>query len=299
MSKKANPAVIGSFVIGAIILFTTGILLFGSSRFLSEHNQYVLFFEESLKGLNIGAPVKFSDIKLRFNAEDMSVATPIFIETSPVHFQTTGGKDLETKDEKKRMQLLIDRGMRAQLQLESMVTGQLFIEVDFHPSTPCIIVGTEKNLVEIPTMPSGLVTLTKKIQELPLEELVNTTLSAVKGIDRLANEFNISELNKSITMLKQTIDDFGELIKNIDSQVKPIAAGFKDTAKAANATLEQITTTLEEVEHFAGRDSPLFYEITKTLQDISAASRSIRAMTDYLERHPESLIRGKKGTGER
>ena len=305
MSKKANPTIIGVFVIGALILVVVGALTFGSGKLFSEKRPYVLFFDEPIDGLSIGAPVKFrgvtigsvTDIKLRFG-NDLSMDIPIFIETEPDRIQTKDPakeiKILAKKHQKENMDKLIKQGLRAQLKTDSLVTGKLFIAVDMHPDKPIRLLGALQDYQEIPTILSGMQQLTKTIEDLPLEELVEKTMSAVEGIDKLVNS---PDLTASISAMRVALEGFGEMAKNIDGQIDPIAKSFRSTAKSAEVTLKQVTLALEDIRNLAGENSPIYYEINKAFDDLSETSRTISNLADYIQRHPETLIRGKKQKG--
>lgn len=306
MSKKANPTIIGVFVIGALILVVAGALTFGSGKLFSEKRPYVLFFDEPINGLSVGAPVKFrgvtigsvTDIKLRFDNKDMSMDIPIFIETEPDRIQTKDpakeNKILAKKRHKENMEKLIKQGLRAQLQTDSLVTGKLFIAVDMHPDKPIRLLGAIQDYQEIPTILSTMQQLTKTIEDLPLEELVDKTMSAVEGIDKLVNS---PDLTASISAMRVALEGFGKMAKNIDGQVDPIAESFRSTAKSAEETLEQVTLALEGIRDMTGKNSPIYYELNEAFDDLSETARSISILADYIQRHPETLIRGKKKTG--
>ena len=306
MSKKANPTIIGVFVIGALILVVAGALTFGSGKLFSEKRPYVLFFDEPINGLSVGAPVKFrgviigsvTDIKLRFDNNDMSMDIPIFIETEPDRIQTKDpakeNKILAKQRHKEYMERLIKQGLRAQLKTDSLVTGKLFIAVDMHPDKPIRLLGAMQNYQEIPTILSGMQQLTKTIEDLPLEELVEKTMSAVEGIDKLVNS---PDLTASISAMRVALEGFGKMAKNIDGQVDPIAESFRSTAKSAEETLEQVTLALEGIRDMTGKNSPIYYELNEAFDDLSETARSISILADYIQRHPETLIRGKKKTG--
>jgi paraquat-inducible protein B len=306
MSKKANPTIIGVFVIGALILVVVGALMFGSGKLFSEKRPYVLFFDEPINGLSVGAPVRFrgvtigsvTDIKLRFDNNDMSMDIPIFIETEPDRIHTKDpakeNKILAKQRHKENMEKLIKQGLRAQLQTDSLVTGKLFIEVDMHPDKPLRLLGAIQGYQEIPTILSGMEQLTKTLKELPLEELVEKTMSAVEGIDKLVNS---PDLTASISAMRLALEGFGKMAKNVDGQVDPIAESFRNTAKSASETLEQVTLALEEIRNLTGKNSPIYYEVNQAFEDLSETARSISILADYIQRHPESLIRGKKQTG--
>ncbi len=304
MRRQANPTLIGAFLLGSIILAVVGVLIFGSGDFFAEKRNFVLFFDGSVKGLTVGAPVMFrgvkigsvTDIKVWFNRENLKICIPVYITIEPSRFTFIGTDSalrsrLKESDKTELMNSLVTQGLRAQLQIQSLVTGQLFIQCDFFPEKPVVLRGFDPEHYEVPTIPSQIDELTKTIEKLPLEELVNKLMHAVEGIDKLVHS---PELSGSISALQQALNDFGALVKNIDGEVDPVAASFSKTAEAAQAALDQINKTFEAIEGTTGKDSPLYHEINNVIEDLSAAVRSIRVMADYLERHPEALIRGKK-----
>jgi paraquat-inducible protein B len=329
MSKQANKTVIGAFVVGAIVLAVIGVLVFGSGKFLAELDNYVLHFEGSVKGLNIGAPVVFrgvkigsvTDILLRYNPDDFAIYIPVFIEVERGRFQPVAGKK---KIKGRSIKDLIDHGLRAKLQLQSMVTGQLMVDLDFYPDEPAKLIGEEGiEYPEIPTIASGLQKLTKTIEQLPLDVLFDKLMKTVEGIERVVNA---PEIMESLHSLNQALKDVQHLVKNIDSRVEPLVTSIEDTSEAArsalvqaektlameegvagelasnlketlantSATMEQAEKTLTEVRYVVSEDSQTIYELNRTLEELSGAARSIRILTDYLEQHPEALIKGKR-----
>jgi len=302
MSKQANKTLIGAFVVGAVVLVVIGILTFGSGQFMREMKKFVLYFDGSIKGLNVGAPViirgvkvgEVTDIKVRFEGEDFAVRTPVFIEIDPDRFsefsEQKAGQYLKRLRLNKMVDLLIKRGLRAQLQSQSLVTGQLLVSLDFHPDKPINLVGSETGYQEMPTIPSTMEALTKTVEKLPLEELVNRVMEIVKGIDRVINS---PELQGSISSLNQALKSVQKLIQNVDGQIEPLSSSAKETIKAATAALEEARGTLSNVKKNTAETSTLRYEVDNTLRELSTAARSLHDLADYLQRHPESLLRGK------
>jgi len=264
MSKQANKTLIGAFVVGAVALAVAGVLIFGSGKFLSKLDPYVMCFEGSVKGLNIGSAVMFrgvkigsvTDIVLRADPDDLTVEIPVFIEVDPERFERFGEK--RRRHTQEQIKILIERGLRAQLQMQSMVTGQLMVELDFHPETPARLVGAATKYPEIPTIQTGLQQLTQTIERLPLEEMVNNLTSAIAGIERAVNS-----------------PEVGKGMKNI------------------NETLVDIQNLMEELDRSLAENAELPYRFTKAMEEVSAAARSVRVLADYLEQHPDALLRGK------
>ena len=339
MAKQASKTLIGGFVVGAVALIVAGVLVFGSSKFFQESSKYVLFFPGSLKGLSVGAPVLFqgvqigsvTDISLESDLESMTLQIPVTIEIHPRKFKVVRGK--RRTDPYENLPLLIERGLRAQLQLQSFVTGQLMIGLDFYPDTPVKLVGIDTEYPEVPTIPAPLEQLSETLRKLNLEKLVDRLTSAVEGLDKFLNS---PELTGSVSSLKLTLDDARKLIGNIDNQIEPLAASLdktvKDygkvaqevdktlavyralaenvdhqvnplisslhaTLKAARLALEKSEKTLARAEYTLSEDSTTIYELNNSLKEISAMARSIRQLADYLERHPESLLSGKGTEG--
>jgi paraquat-inducible protein B len=348
MSRQTNKTLIGGFVVGAIALMVAGVLIFGSGKFLAERPRFVMYFEGSVNGLNIGAPVVFrgvkigsvTDIVMLFDPADMSVKIPVFIETDPRTITRVG--EVARQEPEKVVSALIERGMRAQLQMQNLVTGQLMIALDINPDKPARLVGVDTEYMEIPTIPSSMEELSKTIEKLPLDELAQKLTSAIAGIERAVNAPEVGESLRTVNQtlkdiqtlvrdidsrieplastMEETVKDYGKLARDVDAQVEPLMSGITETvkdtrklvqnldsriaplqssiqstAKAAAAAIAQANKTIGTLEGVAGEDSTLVYQITKTLEELSSAARSIRVWADYLERHPEALIRGKGG----
>ncbi len=317
MSKQANKTLIGAFVIGALALAVIGILIFGSGKFFTELPKFVLFFEGSVNGLNVGAPVTFkgvkigtvTDINLYFNPEDMSLKIPVYIEIDPESLRQEKQERWVKAAKYTYIKKLVERGLRGKLQLQSLVTGLLMIELDFYPDKPARLVGYDKDYPEIPTISSGLDQMLKKVEKLPLEELVNKLTSAIEGIDRAVNSPKLAEAMESINL---ALKDVSQIADKLNERIGPLTADMNDTvrdiqklvqnldvrltalAKDLNETVRESTATLKNLKQATAPSSPVNYQLATTLKELSAAARSLRQLTDTLEQKPESLLRGKK-----
>ncbi len=329
MSKKANKTLIGAFVLGAIALVVAGVIVFGSGKFFKKELKFVMFFQGSVKGLQIGSPVVFrgvkigevTDIKLEFDTKDLSILIPVYVEVDPGRM-TPVGTDQKLPGNYKYIDALIGKGLRAQLQLQSFVTGQLQIGVDFYPDKPILLVGLEKKYHEIPTIPTSMEELQKTIEKIPFKEIAQKLDSTITGLDKFVNS---PELHQSTASLNETLKSADALLKNIDSSVKPlvsdlkstseaargtfaqaektlamkegvpaeIAADVRDTLKSARVALEATQKAVDGVQQIAAQNANLGYDMNRSLEQMTALSRSLRSLTDYLDRHPEAFIRGK------
>jgi paraquat-inducible protein B len=275
MAKKVSKALIGGFVVGAVALIVAGVAIFGAGKFFKETRHWVVFFQGSLKGLNHGSPVVFKgvkigsviDIAIQVNTEDLTVQIPVIIETDPSHFEIIhGDREIETE---KNLPTLIERGLRAQLQMQSFVTGQLMVSLDFHPGTPVRLVGTVKEYPEIPTIPTPLEQLSETLQDLPLEELVNGLMSAVEGIDKFVNS---PDLAGSISSLNLALEDVRKLIGNIDSQIGPLATGIDSTVQDYGKLARNVD----------GHVKPVLSNVNRTVKDFGKLARDLDKQTDPL-----------------
>ena len=346
MGKQASRTVIGAFVVGAIALAVAGVLVFGSGKLLSKQARFVMFFDGSLKGLQVGAPVvmqgvkigEVTDIYVMADPATLEFFTPVFVKIDPGKIRVAGQETTTwkmRKEEYSDYQALVKKGMKAQLVLQSFVTGQLWIGLDLYPDKPVRLVGMIKDVPEIPTIPPTLEELEKTIGELPVKQIVWKLDNVITGIGRLVNS---PELQRTVVNLEKATGDIDRLVKRVDSQVEPLSADVRRTLEEANKTLASAQGALAQVEKtlafkegvpgqvaenllatlttarsaldesrkafvvvqdLASQSAYLGYEAGSTLEEMKSLSRSMRSLTDYLERHPESLIRGKSpGKGE-
>ncbi|MFQ5960101.1 MAG: MlaD family protein [Candidatus Methylomirabilales bacterium] len=291
MGKKANPAVIGGFIVGAVILITAGLVVFGGGQFWSPRVRWVSYFPGSVKGLGIGASVNFrgvdigrvTHVKVTMDPGADTVLTPVYWEMDLSKVTIVGAsaaeraKILSEEEERPIARALIKRGLRAQLQLQSFVTGQQFIQLDFHPDTPITLVGGDTTVPEFPAVPSGTEKLLKTIENLPVGELVDDARRVLKSLDQLVGTLDSETLPATHAAMSQA----KEALARLDSETLP----------ATRATLDQATETLATYRE----GSRVNYELENTLKEVATAARALRVLADYLERHPEALLSGKKG----
>ena len=192
MSKQASKTLIGAFVLGALVLVVAGVVVFGSGTFFRKVYKNVMFFEGSVKGLQIGAPVVFrgvqighvTDIVLKVNAKNLTAFVPVYTEIYPQKIMPIGEN---LSYDSRYLQTLIEKGLRAQLQLQSFVTGQLMVNLDFYPNTPIRLVGHERNIMRSRKSLPSLELLTKRFEDLPLKEIADRLNETLAGVNRLVN----------------------------------------------------------------------------------------------------------------
>ena len=325
MSAKTGKAIIGAFVIGALCLAVAGVVLFGSGKFFSPQKKYVMYFDGSVKGLSVGAPVLFrgvkigsiTDILIQGDMQEMVFRVPVIAECDLSRFQFAG----ERARSPEFHQSLIDRGLRAQMQTQSLVTGQLMINLDFYQDRPARFVSGTTDLSQIPTIPSTTAELAQKLEELPLQQMIERTNRLVGGLERLVNDDDMQEMPRNLNLAAVAARD---LMAKLDREAGLLSAEARKTIRAASATLEQadrvlafeegptgeladnlnqtlaqarnslktLDRTLEAVRETAA-DEQSKYQLRYALSELGAAARSLSALAEYLGRHPEALLRGK------
>lgn len=314
MAKQANRMMIGGFVVLAVIIMAASLVVFGSGKFFQKTNKYILYFNEPVNGLSVGSPVLFqgvqigsvTDITLEADLVTMKAQIPVLVELYPDKWKVRAGE----RNYRKVAAKLIEMGLRAQLITQSFITGQLAIQLDFHSKSklcyaPAQMDKVYKDYVVIPTCPSTAQKLADALAKLDLAALEKHLESAMDGIAKLAND---PDLTASISALKDTLQDARKLVTKVDRQVDPLSKDAKKTvrdigelARNLDGRVAGMSTgldkTLSAARSSISQDSPLMVDLQNTLQELSRMSRSIRQLADYLDQHPESLIRGKGNPG--
>ena len=234
MIRKVNKTAIGAFVVGALVLLMIAIVVFGSGELFKRTNKFVLYFDGSVKGLSIGAPVTFrgvsigtvKDISLIYDSKAGTVLLPVIIEIQQGRIK--GASSFRDLGGDKK---LIALGVRAKLEIQSFLTGQLMISFDFYPDKPAKLRGILKGFPELPTLPTSP-DIFETMDELPIKEIAKNLEATSQGLNKLVNS--------------------SETPRNL-------------------------------------------YDLQNTLQETKKAMHSFSLLTEYLEQHPEALLKGKVG----
>ena len=337
MSKPADPKLIGAFVLGAIALIVAAVVVLGGGKFFEKTTPVVMYFQGSVAGLATGSSVNFRGVKvgqvtsvfIRFDPEaKVPVEIPVFAEFSSQNVQMAadGEKRHMHGTTDARLKELIDQGLRAQLALPSLVTGQTTIALDFFPGTPVEYEATYPGRVQIPTIPSTLQEvqatlqqLYNKLTQLPLDDLIDDARNVMSGANKLVNDPGIPQ---AIESARQTLADLQGTAKALDSRIGPLIAGVQTTTDAAtrtmqeaqralgqlNASSERLVTATDRTMQAADRllsnantwvapGSQVNYEVLNALRETAAAARSLRDLTEQLQRTPNSLLIGRQPAG--
>ena len=335
MARKANQALVGAFVLGALLLAVAGVVVLGGGHFLRRAETVVAYFDGSLKGLDIGSPVTFNGVKIGsvvdigvvIDPRDGSIRTPVVFSIDLRHLHLAGGGRIKAPGDLPKSELLIEHGLRARLAVQSFVTGQLAVELNFYPKTPVRLTGLTKDYVEVPTIPSQFDQLTRTLENLPIEALVAEATETLRSIRALASA---PEVKSSLVKVDRVLGDVDKLVRHVDSKIDPLSARVDQAAVETRITMAQTqaalaqltpaaTATLADYQALAqdtrkqidvlatslrqaladthsvlGDDSPLRYDLANTLQEMTKTAKSLRTLAEYLERHPEALLMGKQ-----
>jgi len=252
---RANPTVIGAFVVGAIVLGVAGVLLFSGGEYFKEKNYFTLFFEDSVDGLTPGSPVKLEgvkigevvDVHLEWDPQNMDFRIPVTVEVVSGQSQKFGGGELVLQgDIHERVDKLIKRGLRASLATESFITGQLAIELSFQPETPARLVGgTELKYQEVPTVRSGIAKVMQEFQEIPFKQIFLDVQKTIRDIDARVTSDDVTQLIRSVP---ETLDPYRKLGETLGEKAGPLIDNIESTSNAARETLQHATTTVDSVK---------------------------------------------------
>ena len=322
MSNKSQSTAIGGFVLGAIVLLVGAIMFFAKARFNEPVNQFVMFFDGSLAGLDEGSPVVFKGVKVGAvrkievvsDRKNLDIYTPVYVDIYPDSFKGLNGHQSE-EDMTDITDRIVEKGLKGTLETQSLVTGRMRIALEFRPDIPIKKLGIIKGVPEFPTAPSALSLFADEVSKLPLAEVAKNVNELLEN----ANTFiSNTDLDTSLKNFNQTVDRYREVAETFNTEIKPVADEFKQTmdeyevlAKNLNSKVPQLVGSMEKsfdglekvlvdtqklvasIEHSYGSESELQYQLNQTLEELSKAAHSIRVLTDYIERHPEALIYGK------
>ena len=248
----------------------------------SIKRRYLLHFKNSVQGLTPGSPVVFRgikighvvDVRLELDPTTFEVHVPVVIEVEPerLHIADIGDVGNATAAQAQgRVERLVANGMRAQLGSGNLLTGALQVEIDMHPDAPPANIVLGGAYPELPTIPA------------PLEEITASLAGLVAKIDRMPLERIATDLQGSLAELRTTLVETSRLTAGFNENLMP----------SLDSTLSHLDNTVSNLDSLLAKDAPLPNELRRTLEDVGEAARSMRVLADYLEQHPEALIRGK------
>jgi paraquat-inducible protein B len=245
-------------------------------------DRWLLHFEDSVAGLSVGAPVKFKgiqigqviDINLEFDYDAMAFRIPVVVEIERERVAISGKR---TVTRKRGIEMLVEKGLRAQLKQGNLLTGQLYINVDMYPNQPLRKIIYGGKYPEVPTIPA------------PIEEITRGITKIMDKLEKFPLEQIGKDLRETLAHLNKSTEQLSKIMQNLDETIVP----------AATDTLERSQTTLIKLDRLLGAESPTGHELKRALAELADAARNISILADYLGRHPESIVFGKDKHNEK
>ena len=322
MSQKPNPTSIGLFIIVGLALGVTALLLFSSSRLFSRTRLCIVYFNESLNGLNEGAPVKYRGViigsvkrvMVHFNQATNDYAMPVIVEIEEKLIRERLGDEMEVFTVS-ALESRVNRGLRASLQAESLVTGVLYVEVRPNPHAPPAVFHQLKPIYpEVPTEPTQIQELFSNLASLDIKAIetnINTLLvkldtvlgrvdvtsinagitNVLASVDRLVSS---PEITNSLVATRATLEQYRLLGEKLNARVDPMAQSITNSLAEVNTTLAQLRGLAENLRNMLRPESPIRNDLDQLLQQLAGTAESISSLVEFLKQHPNALITGRE-----
>lgn len=319
MSERKSSILVGAFVVGALIIAAAGALFFAGGGLGSERSKVVMVFDGSLRGLTVGAPValrgvtigQVTDIDLILDADQGAVTMIVEAEIDPASMQLVGSVTESIAEE------LVSRGLAAQLNTQSLLTGLLYVQLDFQPDKQSTLSGIESQYPQIPTIPTEFEQLRRSLESIDYAAIADNVDRIATGLDELLNSSDMQALPGSMRSSLAAVEAASNSLTSTLSDNSPALTAFlqqgTNTISTLNAQLPAITDSIERslgrldealvsannslqgLEQAAAPNSAPRRQLSQAMQEVTLAARALRSLARSLEEHPESLLRGRQG----
>lgn len=318
MSEKPHSVAIGAFILGGLIILTAVLLYIGGSGIGKNREKAVMVFDGSVKGLSIGAPValrgvqigQVTNIDVIFDADSMDLIMVVESEINGDNVQRTRDRSSDLVEE------LIARGLRAQLNSQSLLTGLLYSQLDFHPGSELVLVPLETPYIQIPTIPTELERLTRQFNDIDFAGLAEDAEAILAGLRefstgeefrqlpaRLASALGALEgltaqLSVQLASTGPKLDNGLEraelALERMDSSLQQLVADLQQSLAGFDRAVASADLALRSAGDMVAEGSPTQYQLNEALRELALAGRALRSLVRTLEEQPESLIRGRR-----
>jgi paraquat-inducible protein B len=330
MKTKVSPAIVGAFVIGAFALGIIALLTFGGVSFFAKPQRFVVYFEESIQGLDLGSPVKLSgvrvgrvvDLNIRYDEKTNRSAVAVVCELTKNKLADEKGIEIDVT-RRAELQKLVDRGLRAQLGFLGLATGLLFVELDFMDPAqyPAETRPAEAKFVLVPAVRSALAEFQLRATDLmakvskidfegistELKKLMAETRTRLDGVDlkgaveqwkktgaQIETLAASPDFKRTFDNLNGAVTDLRATLKKLDSEVSPVGKQLTDAITEAKKGVQSFNEAAVAARAFIATHAGLGEELTDTLNHLNDAADSVKQLADFLERNPNALITGRK-----
>jgi paraquat-inducible protein B len=327
MSIRANPTAIGLFVIGAVVLAVIGVATLASASWFGKQSTFISYFGESVNGLHVGAPVKFqgvpvgqvTNLLIQIESRDKSFQVPVEYQIDLTRLTSQAGAFLQL-DETAVLRQQIADGLRAQLQMESMVTGQLYIELTYRTdAAPPELESRPTAFPEIPTSPSMLAAfgtqagsvvgevmgilfrVNEMLEAVNMLELNRSVVASAGAVERLADSPEVRAAIAGVpgmtVQFSRTMAEMERLTERLGGTIDPLQLQMAGTNSEMVMTLQAMRQVFEESRGMLTSDSGLGYQMEGAMASLEGAAEALRALAMSLERNPDMLLRGRRPEG--
>ncbi len=319
MSKRFSPTAIGIFVVGSFAILVAAIVVVGSGKMFQRPVQFVCFFPGAVNGLKVGAAVKFRGVQigsvariqlilpsdegqLRTGAHELRLPVILNIDSSQLRALGGTGKALSTTG----FDDFVKQGLRAQLNVESLLTGLLYVDLDLYPNTPIVLSlepGTSPYR-EIPTIPTDFEQVQQeaqkaldRISKIDLEGMIKAISGAGDSINSLANSQDLKRAlistNDTMVSLRKTLGSMQTTLDKVNTKFDLLSVDLEHTSKQATETLKETRDMLVEVQATLDPNAPVWVNLNLALGEFADTAQSVTQLTDYLQQNPSALVRGR------
>lgn len=333
MSKKASSMMIGMFTLLGLLIAASALVLLGAGKYFEQTHKILLYFDKSVNGLQVGSDVRFggvrigrvSSISVLIDTKENRKILPVVVELTNKELKSVAGSGQNMLDFSTRegVRHAVDRGLRAGMKQQSLVTGQLYVEFDIAPDVESFTYDEpgEPEYPVVPTIPteideliSGVTDALKKINDLDLASLMTEMRDVLKDAKDQIKDLDLKEINQNLTAitrdvrgltsderLKTSLANLDESLKEIrelstkaNDGLDPLLDDIREVAEKTRASLARIEESADSLSKVSDPRSPMLLDFQNLLHETETASRTLRELTDDLKRNPSSLLRGKE-----
>jgi paraquat-inducible protein B len=327
---KVSPSIVGLFVLGAVVLGVVGLLSFGGVNFFHKPERFVVYFDESIHGLDRGSPVKLRGVRVgrvielnvRYSAKTNQSLVGVICELESNAIVDENGNVVDVKN-RAQLQEFVDRGLRAQLGFLGFATGLLFVELDFEnvETHPAPLEPKHPLYVTVPAIPSAIAASLTSVTEIlgdlkkvdfsglsrEVRGLIVDVRKQLSALDLAALSAELTKTSKAVTALASSpdiprtfanlnnaIDQLNKTLGHVDGQLEPAGVKLNEALAQTKDVLKTINDAAASARNFVNAQSGVGEETMRTLTQLADAAAAVQRLADFIERNPNALLTGKK-----
>ena len=319
MSKRFSTTAIGAFVVGSFALLVAAIVVVGSGKMFQKPIQFVCFFPGDVNGLKVGAPVKFRGVQIgsvasirlilppdqgTVRADLKEFRLPVILNIDSSQLRAMGGSGVAVSEN--GFTDFIKQGLRAQLNVESLLTGLLYVDLDLYPHSEVVMAlepGTSP-FREIPTVPTDFQQVQQeaekaleRISKMDLEGVMTAISGAGNSINSLVSSQELRRAlvstNDTMTALRKTLGSMQITLDKVNIKFDSLSTDLEHTSHEASETMKETREMILEVQASLDPGSPLWVNLNLALAQFTETAQSFGQLSDYLQQNPSALVRGR------